>query len=107
MRRLRISSTAQRIPPSLFNALINRLMLFCFSHRSPAYRVIQRDPLCIKVIPARKDMNGMIPTTNVYRWKGDTSSDEIVGHFFLYSIACDHLEDRDSSTASETPSVPS
>lgn len=31
-----------------------------------------------------------------YRWKGDTSSDEIVGHFFLYSIAYDLLADRDS-----------
>lgn len=31
-----------------------------------------------------------------YRWKGDTSSDEIVGHFFLYSIAYDLLPDRDS-----------
>jgi hypothetical protein len=31
-----------------------------------------------------------------YRWKGDTSSDEIVGHFFLYSIAYDMLPDRAS-----------
>ena len=31
-----------------------------------------------------------------YRWKGDTSSDEIVGHFFLYSIAYDLLPDPDS-----------
>jgi hypothetical protein len=28
-----------------------------------------------------------------YCWKGDTSSDEIVGHFFLYSIAWDLLPD--------------
>jgi hypothetical protein len=28
-----------------------------------------------------------------YYWKGDTSSDEIVGHFFLYSIATDLLPD--------------
>ncbi|MBT9331523.1 hypothetical protein [Paracidobacterium acidisoli] len=28
-----------------------------------------------------------------YRWKGDTSSDEIVGHFFLYSVAYDLLPD--------------
>ncbi len=28
-----------------------------------------------------------------YYWKGDTSSDEIVGHFFLYSIASDLLPD--------------
>lgn len=31
-----------------------------------------------------------------YRWKGDTSSDEIVGHFFLYSTAYDLLPDHDS-----------
>lgn len=31
-----------------------------------------------------------------YRWKGDTSSDEIVGHFFLYSLAYDLLSDRNS-----------
>jgi hypothetical protein len=29
-----------------------------------------------------------------YRWKGDTSSDEIVGHFFLYSTAYDLLPDE-------------
>lgn len=28
-----------------------------------------------------------------YRWKGDTSSDEIVGHFFLYSVAYELLPD--------------
>jgi len=28
-----------------------------------------------------------------YYWKGDTSSDEIVGHFFLYSVATDLLDD--------------
>lgn len=28
-----------------------------------------------------------------YRWKGDTSSDELVGHFFLYGIAFDLLPD--------------
>jgi hypothetical protein len=28
-----------------------------------------------------------------YYWKGDTSSDEIVGHFFLYAIATDLLPD--------------
>ncbi|MGA2590217.1 MAG: hypothetical protein ABSH32_09900 [Bryobacteraceae bacterium] len=28
-----------------------------------------------------------------YYWKGDTSSDEIVGHFFLYSVASDLLDD--------------
>ncbi len=26
-------------------------------------------------------------------WKGDTSSDEMVGHFFLYGIATDLLPD--------------
>lgn len=31
-----------------------------------------------------------------YRWKGDTSSDEIAGHFFLYSVAFDLLPDRTS-----------
>jgi hypothetical protein len=29
------------------------------------------------------------------RWKADTSSDEIVGHFFLFSIAFDLLPDRE------------
>jgi hypothetical protein len=29
-----------------------------------------------------------------YYWKGDTSSDEIVGHFFIFSIASDLLPDR-------------
>ncbi|HEX7729857.1 MAG TPA: hypothetical protein VF392_12520 [Terracidiphilus sp.] len=29
-----------------------------------------------------------------YRWKGDTSSDEIVGHFFLYATAYDLLPDE-------------
>ena len=28
-----------------------------------------------------------------HEWKGDTSSDEIVGHFFLYSVAWDLIED--------------
>jgi hypothetical protein len=28
-------------------------------------------------------------------WKGDTSSDEIVGHFFAFGIACDLLPDAD------------
>lgn len=28
-----------------------------------------------------------------YYWKGDTSSDEIVGHFFLYAVATDLLPD--------------
>ena len=28
-----------------------------------------------------------------YRWKGDTSSDEIVGHYFLYPLAFDLLPD--------------
>ena len=28
-----------------------------------------------------------------YTWKGDTSSDEIVGHFFIYSVATDLLPD--------------
>lgn len=32
-------------------------------------------------------------TDGQYYWKGDTSSDEIVGHFFLYSIATDLLPD--------------
>ena len=30
-----------------------------------------------------------------FYWKGDTSSDEIVGHFFMFSIAYDLLPDRD------------
>jgi hypothetical protein len=30
-----------------------------------------------------------------YYWKGDTSSDEIVGHFFIFSIAFDLLPDTD------------
>ena len=30
-----------------------------------------------------------------YYWKGDTSSDEIVGHFFIFSIAYDLLLDAD------------
>jgi hypothetical protein len=30
-----------------------------------------------------------------YYWKGDTSSDEIVGHFFLYGVATDLLPDAD------------
>ena len=30
-----------------------------------------------------------------YYWKGDTSSDEIVGHFFIFSIAYDLLPDAD------------
>lgn len=29
-----------------------------------------------------------------YQWKGDTSSDEIVGHYFLFSTACDRLPDE-------------
>ena len=28
-----------------------------------------------------------------FRWKGDTSSDEIVGHYFLYAVAHDLLPD--------------
>lgn len=30
-----------------------------------------------------------------YYWKGDTSSDEIVGHFFIFSVASDLLPDAD------------
>jgi hypothetical protein len=30
----------------------------------------------------------------LYEWKADTSSDEIVGHFFLYSVAWDLLPDQ-------------
>ncbi len=30
-----------------------------------------------------------------YEWKADTSSDEIVGHFFLYGVAWDLLPDQD------------
>jgi hypothetical protein len=30
-----------------------------------------------------------------YYWKGDTSSDEIVGHFFLYAVATDLLPDAE------------
>jgi hypothetical protein len=30
---------------------------------------------------------------NQIQWKGDTSSDEIVGHFFIYGIAYDLLDD--------------
>lgn len=30
-----------------------------------------------------------------YEWKGDTSSDEIVGHFFLFGVAWDLLPDAD------------
>ncbi len=33
-----------------------------------------------------------------YYWKGDTSSDEIVGHFFLYGLATDLLPDADLKT---------
>ena len=33
-----------------------------------------------------------------YYWKGDTSSDEIVGHFFIFSIAYDLLPDREAAT---------
>lgn len=29
-----------------------------------------------------------------YQWKGDTSSDEIVGHYFLFSVAYDRLPDE-------------
>jgi len=31
----------------------------------------------------------------LYYWKGDTSSDEIVGHFFMFSIAYDLLPDKE------------
>ena len=34
-------------------------------------------------------------TDGEYFWKGDTSSDEIVGHMFLYSIATDLLPDTE------------
>jgi hypothetical protein len=34
-------------------------------------------------------------TDSQYYWKGDTSSDEIVGHFFVFSIAYDLLPDAD------------
>ena len=37
-----------------------------------------------------------------YRWKGDTSSDEIVGHFFLYSVAYDLLPGADIHRRIET-----
>jgi hypothetical protein len=30
-----------------------------------------------------------------YYWKGDTSSDEIVGHFFMFSVAYDLLPDKE------------
>jgi hypothetical protein len=31
----------------------------------------------------------------LYEWKADTSSDEIIGHFFLYSVAWDVLDDQE------------
>ena len=34
-------------------------------------------------------------TDGRYEWKADTSSDEIVGHFFLYSVAWDLLGDQE------------
>jgi hypothetical protein len=34
-----------------------------------------------------------------YYWKGDTSSDEIVGHFFLYGVATDLLPDGELKKA--------
>lgn len=43
--------------------------------------------------PVPKDGQWHESADGRYIWKGDTSSDEIVGHFFLYSIAFDLLPD--------------
>jgi len=43
--------------------------------------------------PAPKDGQWHWTTDGRYGWKGDTSSDEIVGHFFLYGVAFDLLPD--------------
>ena len=45
--------------------------------------------------PMPRAANGIGPKTANTTGKGDTSSDEIVGHFFLYSIATDLLPDAD------------
>jgi hypothetical protein len=44
---------------------------------------------------AYRDPDGVWHGTadGLYEWKADTSSDEIVGHFFLYSVAWDLLPD--------------
>lgn len=43
--------------------------------------------------PMPKDGEWHWTADGQYYWKGDTSSDEIVGHFFLYGIATDLLPD--------------
>lgn len=41
-------------------------------------------------------------TDGQYHWKGDTSSDEIVGHFFIFGLAHDLLDDADLRKRIET-----
>lgn len=36
---------------------------------------------------------------NQFEWKGDTSSDEIVGHFFAYSVYYDHVAEESEKPA--------
>ena len=43
---------------------------------------------------SRRTANGTTRRTKQWRWKGDTSSDEIVGHYFVYPIYYDLVADE-------------
>jgi hypothetical protein len=44
--------------------------------------------------PRHRDGVWHFTSDGEWEWKGDTSSDEIVGHFFAYSIVFDHIPDK-------------
>ena len=48
---------------------------------------------------SRPTANGTTRPTRQWRWKGDTSSDEIVGHYFVYPIYYDLVADDDEKPA--------
>ena len=65
----------------------------CFSWKKlPASAAFRRAPTSAKATPCRTAQWHWTPDGQYY-WKGDTSSDEIVGHFFLYGVATDLLPD--------------
>ena len=66
---------------------------YCSWKRSPGSEVSPPVLISAKASGCRKTASGIGAEDRQYYWKGDTSSDEIVGHLFLYSVATDLLPD--------------
>ena len=62
----------------------------CASKRSPAFRAFPRGPSSSPASTIQPSDGEWHDTPDKqWRWKGDTSSDEIVGHYFVYPIYYD------------------